>query len=293
MPLSIPVNLNFDTVSYRIQGGNFTGAEVNVGKFEGSDLARDCRGAFVAEDNGVIFALGVNSPTNGEMTIFQFDLASATTIKGATYAGKTLDIVSVLSINNPRGFDVANSGKTIIVSNGSTDKKFYTITLTKAFDLSTAVDAGQVLDVSLLATPYTSRFNPDGTKFFWISPEQKLYEHMLSTAYDISTAGAGTLFNIPTEANPNAFDFNSDGTRMFIVGDTNDTIYQFTLTTPYDISTMSIDNGVEFAIGDQIASPESLQFINAGNKVTVVDRTDSSSDAKLKEFYTNSIYKET
>jgi len=39
------------------------------------------------------------------------------------------------------------------------------------------------------------------------------------------------------EATPYGLAFSPDGTKMYIVGQTNDTVYQYTLSTPWNVST--------------------------------------------------------
>ena len=44
------------------------------------------------------------------------------------------------------------------------------------------------------------------------------------------------------DTNAHGVTFNSDGTKMYVVGAINDSVYQYTLTTGYDVSTASYDS---------------------------------------------------
>lgn len=85
----------------------------------------------------------------------------------------------------------------------------------------------------------------DGTKF-WIAGDNnnRIYQYSLSTANDISSAtydNKNVSVNTQDTAVNDVF-FSSDGTKMYIAGNTNDTIYQYTLTTAWDVSTASYAN---------------------------------------------------
>jgi DNA-binding beta-propeller fold protein YncE len=61
--------------------------------------------------------------------------------------------------------------------------------------------------------------------------KKTVYQYTLNTAWDVSTASyASKSFSVAgQETNPKSVFFNPDGTKMYIVGATNDTIYQYTL----------------------------------------------------------------
>ena len=53
--------------------------------------------------------------------------------------------------------------------------------------------------------------------------------------------------------------FKSDGTKMYVAGNGNDNIYQYTLSTAYDVSTASYDS-VSIDISGQTSGPNGLVF---------------------------------
>lgn len=81
-------------------------------------------------------------------------------------------------------------------------------------------------------------FNNDGSKIYVVDRRSDdVFEFDLSTAYDISTAGA-VVNNLPTtgESNPRGIAFNNDGTELYVIGNQGDDVNTFTLSVAYDLS---------------------------------------------------------
>ena len=72
------------------------------------------------------------------------------------------------------------------------------------------------------------------------------------------------------DGNPLGLTFNSAGTKMYVAGNVNDYVYQYSLSTAWDASTASYDS-VSLNVGSQFASPCSLQFNANGTKLFVLD----------------------
>jgi hypothetical protein len=86
-------------------------------------------------------------------------------------------------------------------------------------------------------TPGSLWFKPDGTKF-WLVGEgtDVINEYSCSTAWDVSTAGSATVYDILSTANPGTIQFKDDGSK-FIVWSENDEFEEFTCSTAWDLST--------------------------------------------------------
>jgi len=85
-------------------------------------------------------------------------------------------------------------------------------------------------------------FKPDGTKVFYGRPFDALIrQRTLSTAWDISTAGAETTYDAASQFSSSySGNISSDGTKMIVGGGT--TLYQYTLSTAWDVTTASYDS---------------------------------------------------
>jgi hypothetical protein len=104
-----------------------------------------------------------------------------------------------------------------------------------------------------------------------------VYQYSLTTGFDLSTASYDSVsFSVSAQdTNPYGIAFNSDGTKMFIVGNTNDSVYQYSLTTGFDLSTASYDS-VSFSVSAQDATPSDIAFNSDGTKMFMVGITNGS-----------------
>ena len=208
----------------------------------------------------------------GENTkkVYQYTLSTAFSISTASY-----DSVS-FSVNSqdtyPTGLVFNNDGTKMYIS-GRTSGSVYQYTLSTAFDLSTASYANKSFSVSSQQSlPTGVTFNTDGTRMFIIGNATNLaYQYTLSTAFDVSTASyANKSFMFGAqEGNGNSLVFNTDGTKMFIMGTTGDAAFQYGLSTAFDLSTVSY-SGSSFSVNGQETLPHSLAFNNDGSKMYVV-----------------------
>ena len=129
----------------------------------------------------------------------------------------------------PRGITFNNDGsKMYIVGEDGDDVNEYNLSIN--FDVSTAsfVDSYSFRTPdNLESKPTTVKFNNDGTKMFIIGRGSKdMNEFILTTAYDISTASHETQLPFDdTDDEPNGFDFNNDGTMLYITGSENESMY--------------------------------------------------------------------
>jgi hypothetical protein len=62
-----------------------------------------------------------------------------------------------------------------------------------------------------------------------------LYQYTLSTGFDLSTASYDSVsFSIAgQDSNPKPFTFNTDGTKMYVVGDTFNSVFQYSTGTSF------------------------------------------------------------
>jgi hypothetical protein len=107
-------------------------------------------------------------------------------------------------------------------------------------------------------------FSPSGTKMFLTGSSASIHQYTLSTAFDISTAvsDAISLSVSPQDSYPYAVTFDTNGTKMFMLGTTNDSVHQYTLSTAFDISTAVYD-GVSFSVASEDTVPSSVDFCTA------------------------------
>ena len=95
-------------------------------------------------------------------------------------------------------------------------------------------------------------------------------QYTLSTAWDVSTATFVRLFSTATQDTaPADVFFKPDGLSMFILGNTNDTVFQYTLSSAFNISTASYASK-SFSVTTQDATPQGFWFKTDGTVMYVV-----------------------
>jgi hypothetical protein len=142
-----------------------------------------------------------------------------------------------------------------------------------------AVDVSQIsydsvsLDVSgQLVNARDVCFSADGTKMYTICTLfDAVFQYSLSTAFDLSTASYDSVSFTLTGgvANPQSIAFNSDGTKMYALDRAANEVFQYSLSTAFDISTTSYDS-VSFSVASQTTYNQDLFFSTDGTKMYVV-----------------------
>ncbi len=117
-------------------------------------------------------------------------------------------------------------------------------------------------------------FNNDGTKMFFTGTDSdKVHEYHLSTPYDMtsgSMSDQGIEFSITEEATTQDIEFNLDGTKLFLIGHTKDTVYEYTLTTGFDLTTASASATASFSVASDLGVPTGMIFNNDGTYLYVI-----------------------
>ena len=219
-------------------------------------------------DGTKMFVVGNNGNHINEYT-----LSTAFNVSTATF----VDSFSVASQDStPVGLSFNSDGtKMFVVGNAGQDVNEYT--LSAGFDVSTASFVDSFSVVSQDTSPCGLSFNADGTKMFVVGNNgQDINEYALSTGFDVSTATYSQNFSVSSqETSPIAMAFNSDGTKMFVVGLTNYSVYQYTLTTGFDLSTASYSSNF-LSVSSQDTAPSGIAFNADGSKMFITGATNDS-----------------
>lgn len=143
----------------------------------------------------------------------------------------------------------------------------------QGWDVSTAEALGVSFDVSTEeTTPLGIAFKPDGTKLYMCgAASDKIHQYPLSTAWDLSTVGSvEASLDISTEdSSPQSVFFKPDGTKVYFVGATNDQVREYSLGTPWDLSTAGAV-AASFSVATEETNPTGLFFKSDGTKLYIV-----------------------
>jgi len=199
----------------------------------------------------------------------EYTLSTGFDVSTATYS-QNFSVASQDSVPHGIAFN-ANGTKMFIVGDTGDDVNEYT--LSTGFDISTASYSQNFSVAAQETSPRGIAFNSDGTKMFIVGLSGvNVNEYTLSTGFDVSTASYSQNFSVSSqEATPTGIAFNSDGTKMFIVGYTGDDVNEYTLSTGFDVSTASFVDS--FSVASQEANPQGIAFNTDGSKMFIVGNT--------------------
>lgn len=146
-------------------------------------------------------------------------------------------------------------------------------TTTGPWDLAGARYTGQPLPrvYGEDTAPAGMFFKPDGLKLYVSGyGYDKVYQFTLSTAWSVGTAVYdGVSFSVVAQAtSPYQLAFSSDGTKMFILDAGSDTVFQYTLSTAWDISTASYASKSKTVTAEATA-PQGMTFSAAGTSMYI------------------------
>jgi len=193
-----------------------------------------------------------------------------------SYTGDSASVASEETL--PSGVSFKTDGTKMYVV-GLGNDKVYQYTLSTAWDSSTATYDSVFISVSSQdLLPQDITFSSDGTKMYIVgSGTDRVYQYTLSTAWDLSTAlYSSKNFSVSTqETVPAGVIFNADGTKMYIIGNTNDTIFQYTIGTAWDVSTASYDS-VSFSVVSEDTQPASIVFNSNGTHLYMAGNTNNT-----------------
>lgn len=220
-------------------------------------------------------------PTGTEMyivgsqndNVYQYTLSTAWDVNTASYASKSANIAG--QETGPNGLFFKHDGTSMYIV-GNVNQAVYQYTLSTAWDASTASYASKSASVSSEDIfPTAVFFKEDGLKMYVLgNTNSTIYQYTLSTAWDVSTASyASKSFSVSSqENNVEGLFFKVDGSLVYIVGRTSDTVYQYNLSTAWDISTASYKS-VSFSVSTEDTLPVGLFFKHDGMNMYMIGTT--------------------
>ena len=258
-------------VTGAVKGYELSGAAYDSVSFSVS--SQDTQPASIAfnSDGTKMYMIGYVSDS-----VHQYSLSTAYDISTASYDSVSFSVSGQEGL--PFGIAFNNNGTKMYIVGFSSDA-IYQYSLSTAYDLSTASYDSVSLDVSSQdGSPHDIGFNLNGTKIYMMgSDSDKVHQYTLSTAYDLNTATYDSIsLNVTSQdTTPRSFKFNPDGTKLFMLGSSTNTIYQYSLSTAFDVSTGSYDS-VSFSVNSQDTLPFGLAFNGDGSKMYMIGSTNDT-----------------
>jgi len=202
--------------------------------------------------------------------INQYTLSTAWDLSTASFDSVTFSVASQELA--PNALFIKPDGTTFWVAGNGNDT-VYQYSMSTAWDMSTASYDSVSFSVAAQGTyPVGIWFKTDGTEMYVADVAGvEVNQYTLSTAWDITTASFTTNLSVSSEdTGPNSVVFNATGTSMFVSGITNDAVFEYTLSTAWDLSTASY-SGNNLSVSSQADYPAGIYFKSDGSKLYVVD----------------------
>jgi sugar lactone lactonase YvrE len=216
----------FDKIfAYALSTAGDVSTATYLAEFSHSSQETDASGLTFSPDGTKMYLVGtVNS------TVFQYTLTTAFDITTASYASKSFAVTS--QTQYPQAVRFKTDGTKMFVLQTNLTRSVYQYSLSTAFDVSTAsYDTVSFSFSSKEGSPTAMEFSPDGKQFFVAgTTNDTIYRYNLGTAWDVSTlSDASDSLSVSTQGNPQGLFFDFTGARIYVIGSTNDDVFQYDL----------------------------------------------------------------
>ena len=234
---------------------DITTAVIDDDDFDHSEIDTDVTGITFNNNGTVMFFVGHQLPS---VNVYAINLDTAYEVSTADFITlRSLDLLP-FGIVEPTGLIFNDDGKKLYVTDNNSIK-VYEIPFTEGYDFITQFGPVVELDVSAESTnPSDLAFNVDGTKLFVLDRGNKtVFEYEITAGYDLTTANGytGNSFNFTTEESfPEGFEFNSDGSKIFMVGTGDNDVFAYDVdeTSPTLSSSSPSDDATDVAVDTNI-----------------------------------------
>lgn len=161
---------------------------------------------------------------------------------------------------------------------GDTSNTIHQYSLSTPWNVSTATYDSVSFSINTQEATAISLFiKPDGTKFYVVGAgSDSVHQYSMGTPWDLSTASydSVSISVSAQDANPYGLYINEDGTKMYILGNTNDRVFQYTLSTPWVVSSATYDS-VSFLFSGQDTVGHSVWFKTDGTRMYILGDTNN------------------
>ncbi len=221
------------------------------------------RDIYFRPDGLKAYIVGLGSSSN---EVNEYDLTTAWNISTITFNDR---FDTGTQETSPRGIFFKPDGTKMYVLGASGDD-VNEYMLSTPWDITTASFVGIGDLDSSEALPEGLFLSPDGTKVYHAGDTNNfVYQYTLSTAWDITSIGSASTFNVTSQdANPRSVYISPDGSNMYVSGQAGDSIFEYILTTPWSITTAVYETTLD--VSSVTTDPESMFFSYNGDSMFVL-----------------------
>lgn len=195
---------------------------------------------------------------------------------------KPLDYMYLHTYRNSPIFQNAASSGLYVKDDGlklftidSTSARIHEFNLDPAWSFAnTSTNLYSNLLVSAQETaPHDIFFSSDGQYVYVLGQTgDDITAYFMSSAWDLTTAAFDHTGSIAVaDITPTGFYFKPDGTKVYVTGQANDRVHQFTVSPAWDVQSLSLDGS--FSISAQQTAPTGVEFKSDGTKMFVTGAT--------------------
>ena len=228
----------------------------------------DNEGVFIGNSGTKLY---ISSTLN--TAVYQYTLSTPWDISTASYDSVSYDATGLGAIITDITF--SSSGTKLFIL-GILPGKVFQHTLSTAWDLSSiSYDSVEFSVNSESTTPLGLFFRDDGKRFYTINAvNDRVFQYSLSAAFNLTTASYDSVSFLVSgqEGTPESIFFRPNGKRMFVIGVNNDSVYQYDLSTPWDVST-AVYNSVSFSVAGQETGPNKVFIRDNGLNMYILGTT--------------------
>jgi sugar lactone lactonase YvrE len=258
-------------------GGGSTPWELTNATFNGTPWNKLGFKNQIGDGNSITFKgdgtkLYIAGTISGGSLVVEYDLATPWDIATASYV-QNFSVYA--KEESPRSIFFKPDGTKMYVG-GTSSNRVNEYSLSTAWDISSASFSSDFF-VGFQDAAQGLFFKPDGTKMYTAGQANAdaIYEYSLSTAWDVTSASYVQNFSVASQdTSPTDLFFKADGTKMYFSGNVNDSVYEYDLSTAWDISTSSYVQS--FSVASQDGVPLGLFFKDDGTKVFILGNLNSS-----------------
>lgn len=247
---------------WTLENAAYSGVSLNVSTQDSTPT-----GLFFKPDGTKMYMIGSTLDNVNE-----YDLSTPWNISTASY----LQSFFVRTQNlTPTGVFFKEDGTKMYMV-GTTSSNINEYDLSTAWNISTASYLRTFSFSGQDSSAQDLYFKAGGSTLFMVgSSGDAVYEYSLSTAWNISTASFVQSASVSGEdTDPTGLFFRPNGAKMFVVGTSGNAVYEYNLTTAWDISTRSFVRS--FSVAGQDTDPTGLFFKPDGEQMYITGNSSNT-----------------
>jgi sugar lactone lactonase YvrE len=186
-----------------------------------------------------------------DKTLYEYSVSSAFDIS-------TASVNNSISVKGEASLAWNNDGSKLFMTD-NIDSNVYQYSLSTSFDIS-SLSFTKEYDLSgQTSFPFGLAWNNDGSKMYVADNDNdNVLEYNTTNFFDIGSLSFNKSFDVSGQSVVTAgVSWNNDGSKMYIVDSNNSSIFQYNVSTPFDVGTASYSTSFSVVGG----SPRAMSWL--------------------------------